>query len=107
MKQNIFISDKHLNDVRNILKQYLPDNAVVWVFGSRAKGNGGNVKPFSDLDLAIAMSDGNKLDIKLIFALTQAFEESLLPWKVDIIDYHDITTEFQQIINEHRQRLYL
>jgi hypothetical protein len=37
--------------------------------------------------------------------LRQAFQESALPWKVDIVDWHDIGIDFKRIIDAHKIRL--
>lgn len=37
--------------------------------------------------------------------LRQAFDESDLPWKVDLVDWHDIGEDFRRIIKSHRIQL--
>ena len=54
------------------------------VFGSRAKGN---YKPGSDVDIAIYTANP-ALASKISYLLN---EESLLPYKFDVVDYHTIT----------------
>jgi len=65
----------------------------VRAFGSRVNGNH---KDYSDLDLALV--GAAKLDIAVIGNLREAFEESDIPFRVDIIDWHAISKEFQKII---------
>ena len=88
----INISPENWRIVRDILQRYVPDREV-WAFGSRAKWT---AKEFSDLDIAII---GDKpLSIALTADLREAFQESALPFKVDIVDWANITPSFQQVI---------
>jgi len=88
----INISPENWRIVRDILQRYVPDREV-WAFGSRAKWT---AKEFSDLDIAII---GDKpLSIALTADLREAFQESALPFKVDIVDWVNITPSFQQVI---------
>jgi type I restriction enzyme S subunit len=88
----IDISPENWRIVRDILQRYVPDREV-WAFGSRAKWT---AKEFSDLDIAII---GDKpLSIALTADLREAFQESALPFKVDIVDWANITPSFRQVI---------
>ena len=88
----IDISPENWRIVRDILQRYVPDREI-WAFGSRAKWT---AKEFSDLDIAII---GDKpLSIALTADLREAFQESALPFKVDIVDWANITPSFQQVI---------
>ncbi|MEY4468057.1 MAG: hypothetical protein RIR21_1850 [Pseudomonadota bacterium] len=88
----IDISPENWRIVRDILQRYVPD-CEVWAFGSRAKWT---AKEFSDLDIAII---GDKpLSIALTADLREAFQESALPFKIDIVDWANITPSFQQVI---------
>lgn len=80
--------------VTTILKKHVP-NAEIRVFGSRHKWTS---KPYSDLDLAI-VADA-KLDKQIIYDLEEAFEESELSFRVDIIDWYAISDEFRAIIEQ-------
>ena len=88
----IDISPENWRIVRDILQRYVPDREV-WAFGSRAKWT---AKEFSDLDIAII---GDKpLSIALTADMREAFQESALPFKVDIVDWANITPSFRQVI---------
>ena len=89
------LADEEMAIVRNILARHLPIGAEVAVFGSRA---GGRVKPASDLDLALK-GDG-ALPLALLAALSEAFDESALPWKVDLVDRACVSEAFERIIRE-------
>jgi predicted nucleotidyltransferase len=90
----IDLSPPHLEIVKQILSRHIPQHTV-WVFGSRV---GGKVKPHSDLDLAV-LGD-SPLEIQVLGGLREAFEESDLPMRVDIVDWAAITDEFRSIITQ-------
>ena len=77
-----------------IIEQYAP-NAAVWAFGSRVTGT---AREHSDLDLVVIGEQ--KLPQKTYYQLQEAFQESELPIRVDILDWHRITPEFQQNIKK-------
>ena len=95
------IEAEHLKIVKNILNQHLPGNTKVWVFGSRLKET---TKKYADLDLAIDIS-GKPISFELLASLLEDFEASALPYKVDVVDLNTISTNFRQIIEEHRAPL--
>lgn len=88
------IAPEHLQIVRDILQQQIP-HRTVWAFGSRVNGN---AKPYSDLDLAI-LGD-TPLSLAEHANLVDAFSESDLPWKVDVVDWALIGEEFRGIIRK-------
>lgn len=65
------------------------------LFGSRAKGN---YKPGSDIDLAVKGTVSKDILSKLL----TAFEESLLPYFVDVVVYGNIRNE---ALREHIDRV--
>jgi type I restriction enzyme S subunit len=93
MPEPIDISPAQLETVKKILSRYVPE-CEVRAFGSRVTWT---AKEFSDLDLAI-MTD-KPLDFAQIGALQEAFTESDLPFKVDLIDWATIGEGFRKIID--------
>lgn len=83
--------------VQAILRRALPRSAQVWGFGSRANGK---AKRSSDLDLAV--DAGRPLTREEEGTLADAFEESDLPYKVDVVDMHRVSASFKAIIEEGR-----
>jgi type I restriction enzyme S subunit len=81
--------------VRDILQQHVADYEV-WAFGSRVKGT---AKPYSDLDLAIITD--SPLPLEVSARLSEAFSESDLPWKVDVVDWSSISEAFKAVIKKH------
>lgn len=88
----IDIRPDHWEIVQRILQEHVP-NLEVWAFGSRAKWN---AKAFSDLDLAIITDEPLPLDTSA--ALSEAFSDSDLPWKVDVVDWASVGDGFKQVI---------
>jgi type I restriction enzyme S subunit len=88
----IDVAPGHLQIVSDIVQRHVPSHAV-WAFGSRATGN---AKPYSDLDLAIITD--RPLPLATLAALAEAFSESDLPWRVDVIDWATTGEAFRAII---------
>ena len=100
MNSPVDIRPDHLEIVRDILSEHLPVDVRVWVFGSRANWT---TKDSSDLDLA--MEGAARLDHKVMGALEMAFEESDLPYVVDVVDLNAVGHAFKQIVVEQRAPL--
>jgi predicted nucleotidyltransferase len=83
--------------VETILTERLPPRASVWVFGSRARPP---ARKGSDLDLLVDV--GRPLTRNESFALDDAFEESDLPYSVDIVDIHAVKGIFLENILKDR-----
>ena len=92
----IDIEPKDWAIVRDILARIVPTH-VVWAFGSRAARR---AKPYSDLDLAVV--GGTPLDLGLMAELASAFQESALPFKVDVVDYAATAESFRKIIEAQK-----
>ena len=87
------MSPDHMRMVCGILQKHLLPDVRAWVFGSRAKWTATDA---SDLDLALE-GDG-KIGYETMDALECAFEESDLPYKVDVVDLHRVNHSFRHII---------
>ncbi len=81
--------------INAILKTHVP-SAEVRLFGSRHRGS---ARPWSDLDLIII--EQKALDIGILAHLASDFEDSELPYRVDLLDWHCISNEFRQQIEKH------
>ena len=86
--------------VQEILRAHLPVGFEVWVFGSRANWT---TKDSSDLDLAV--EGAAKLAHKAMVGLEVAFEESDLPYTVDVVDLKAVSSGFRQIVEDQRLSL--
>ncbi len=94
MTRLVDLSPEHERIVRDILWRRLPADASVLVFGSRAKGT---AKRYSDLDLAIRSRE--RLPLTLIADLADAFSDSDLPFKVDVVDWRASGPDFRAVID--------
>lgn len=86
----------HWQIVRRILQEHVPKYAV-WAFGSRARRT---AKEYSDLDLAVITD--RPLSLSASAALADAFSESDLPFKVDVVDWATTSESFRRIIESER-----
>ena len=85
----------YLEIVSKILQKHVPEYEVR-AFGSRITQT---AKPYSDLDLALVGKE--KLAHKTIYALKDDFEESDLPFRVDVLDWCSISKEFREVIEKN------
>jgi len=90
----IAVSDAELTLVRQILQTHVPE-CEVRAFGSRVRGTN---KPHSDLDLVIL--GAGRLPVPRLGLLQEAFRDSTLPFRVDVLDWHAIPASFHDIIND-------
>ncbi len=95
MKLTFDISATEFVTVRDILADIVPPGCRVWVFGSRAKNQ---VRFNSDLDLSLECKD--KLPPIILHKLKEAFSDSPLPYRVDVLDINDVSENFQTIIRQ-------
>ncbi len=88
----IDLNPHHLGTVRRILAEHVPA-CEIRAFGSRATWT---AKDYSDLDLAVV--GGGPLEWGVLGRLKEAFEESDLPMRVDVHDWHTIPERFRAVI---------
>lgn len=88
----IDLNPQHLETVQHILSKHVP-GCEVRAFGSRVKWTS---KDYSDFDLAVIGS--KRFKPKEMYRLTEAFEESDLPIRVDVVDWYAIPEGFRRII---------
>lgn len=81
-------------EILSIFQKYKTIEKVI-IYGSRAKGN---YKEGSDIDLTLF----GDLNYDLIIKLKQEFEESTIPYLVDISIYKDLQSE---TLKEHINRV--
>ncbi len=86
----IDIEKKHLNIVKEILRKY---PYIFYVYGSRAKKK---ARKNSDLDLCYK----EQIPGKVISDIKEQFEESDLPFKVDLTSWENMSTTFQKLIEK-------
>ncbi len=92
----IDISPENWKIVCYILRRHVPEREI-WAFGSRAKWT---AKEFSDLDIAIIGDE--TLSVSLMADLREAFQESALPFKVDVVDLASTSGTFRKVIERDK-----
>jgi predicted nucleotidyltransferase len=92
MEEALNLTPPELAEVRAILATHVP-GLTVWAFGSRVTGRR---KQHSDLDLVL-ITDA-PLPLGKLALLEDAFAESDLPFRVDVVDWARTTPEFREII---------
>ena len=90
-----------LRIVRRLLAQHVPEMEV-WAFGSRVQGN---PKPHSDLDLALVSE--RPLPVDRLARLSHVFEESDLPFRVDLVELSKVVPAFRAIIEQQHEVIQL
>jgi len=90
---SIDITPVQREQVVDLLTRFIPGVAV-WAYGSRVKGSS---RPESDLDL-IAFTTPEQRGA--ISALKEAFEESSLPFRVDVLVWDEVPENFRKNISE-------
>jgi predicted nucleotidyltransferase len=81
--------------VQSILNKWIP-NQTVWLFGSRVTDK---IKPYSDIDLVIVSNQPTSFAV--LSQIANAFSESDLPYKVDVVDWAMLDDEFKKIIKNN------
>ena len=82
----------YIDIVKQIVLKHIPkDNFAVFLFGSRAVGN---AKPLSDIDIGILGSEPLPTIIKV--DLESDLEESIVPYKIDLIDFYQVDKDFKK-----------
>ena len=92
--KKIDLGSKELQTILAILRRYVP-GLEVRAFGSRVAGN---ARKTSDLDLALMTE--RPLPPALMADLKEAFSESDLPFKVDLVDWAVTKERFRRIIEK-------
>ncbi len=90
------IRSDHLALVKGILQRWVP-GLEVWAFGSRAKWT---AKDYSDLDLCIVTQA--PLAFEVMGHMQEAFAESDLPYKVDLVDWSSVSASFRKVIERDK-----
>ena len=93
--ETIDLSPENKATVKQLLNQYLP-NTEVWAYGSRVKWT---ANTYSDLDLVAFTTAEQKT---AFYNLKEAFEESNLPFRVDLFSWDEIPEQFHNNIKKEK-----
>jgi|SRR3989339_3027 len=79
--------------IKKILFKYLDfKKDKAFIFGSRATGN---TRKFSDIDIGVRSE--REIDTLLLSDIEEAFEESNIPYTVDVVDFSNISNNFKEV----------
>ena len=93
----MILAPDHLRLVQRLLAQHVPEIDVL-ALGSRVVGS---PKPHSDLDLALVSQE--PIEIDRLARLSLEFEESDLPFRVDLVEFGTTTPTFRAIIEREHE----
>ena len=94
------LSEEQFTEIIDIISTY-PEIESAIIFGSRATGS---FRRGSDIDIAIL---GNEVDYNLLLGIKGRFEDSDLPFFLDIIAYSIVESEdLKKNINEQGKVIY-
>jgi len=88
------LPQKYLEQVKSLLRAHVP-HAEVWAYGSRVSGGSHEA---SDLDLVLRNPKNLHEETGALYDLKEAFIESNLPIRVDIMDWARIPASFHREI---------
>jgi len=95
------IDDKTRNLIRNILLKHInSQNYSIFLFGSRATSRH---TPFSDVDIGI--EGKNRLPGHVMQEIKGDFEESNIPFRIDVVDFSMVGEDFKHIAMRQSQQL--
>ena len=95
LDQTIDITGEQRATILALLECHLPDTEA-WAYGSRVKWTS---RPQSDLDLVVFATEEQQMQID---ALREAFEESDLPFRVDLFVWDEVPESFKDKIKAQR-----
>ena len=82
----------YIDIVKQIVLKHVPNDAfAIFLFGSRAAGN---AKPLSDIDIGILGTEPLPMIVKA--HLDAELEESIVPFKIDLIDFYQVDKDFKK-----------
>ena len=90
----IDLENKYIEFIKNTINNVLTD-VEIYIFGSRVQGV---AKKYSDVDIALRSSEMIKFSD--ILRIKSLFENSIFPYKVDIVNLDSVTPEFLSIIEK-------
>ena len=89
------LSPAALANVSVILTRHIPEREV-WAFGSRVTGT---AKSYSDLDLVVLGEAA--MPARTYNQLIEAFQESDLPFRVELVEWATISPAFRERIRQN------
>jgi predicted nucleotidyltransferase len=83
----------YIDIAKQIVLKHVPNDAfAIFLFGSRAVRN---AKPLSDIDIGILGTEPLPMIVKA--HLDADLEESIVPFKIDLIDFYQVDKDFKSL----------
>lgn len=82
------VKKKYQNSIKKILLHNFPPESKIFIFGSSARSD-----KFHDIDVGIKAS---KIDKMAMINAKEELEESMIPYKVDLVDFAKADKNFQK-----------
>lgn len=98
----IAITPEEEEIILGIITEFAPE-CEVYAYGSRVRGTH---REWSDLDLAFVPPGGANMPFGQRGDLKEAFGESDIVFRVDVTDYNGAATNFREIIDRRRVKIY-
>jgi len=87
------MADFNLDEFKKIVFSHLDSSVYkAFIFGSRATGTN---RKYSDIDLGIVAR--TKVPTTTMFDLEDEFDQSNLPFKVDVVDFNNVSENFKKV----------
>ncbi len=85
-----------ISEIKKIIFQFLDSKKdKAFIFGSRATGSG---RKFSDIDIGVKSE--KEIDILLLSDIEEAFEESNIPYTIDVVDFSQVSDRFNEVAKQ-------
>lgn len=91
------LSDTKRDQIRTIVQKTGGVNVKVYVFGSQARGE---ARFGSDIDIGVARADGKPLPPGVLTDLKEAFDDSSIVERVDVVDLATAAPSFKTAIEK-------
>ena len=86
------INSETKQKIISIIKALMP-TAKIYLFGSRARGT---ARKWSDIDIALDV--GHAVPLTAIDELISMFQATNIPYKIEIVDFHQVNPDMQNAI---------
>lgn len=88
------IKKKYQKNIVEIITKYIPKNGKIFIFGSSV-----NNIDFADVDVGI---ENANIKPKEMNNMIEDFEESNIPYKIDLVDFSKVDKNFKKKVKEEK-----
>lgn len=93
VKYKGMLTEEDLKIIRESVYKHLPkEKYKAFIFGSRADGTAGK---WSDIDIGVIGDKG--VPAGLLVEIEEELENSDIPYRVDVVDFSDVSEKFRRI----------